>query len=165
MILISRPQVMAWRRASALLHTQLEETNMLHAMLEMQGNLVEMLDVPEGHEGIQEAALGVMKESAEVIECVFPGSRAWKEIDYDRADEEMVDVLLYLLEYFVLRGYDDNDLMNAYARKVEIVEQRQIAKFAADKEEYISQDAVLGEINRQQIIFAVPIDGVQGDDN
>jgi hypothetical protein len=151
MILISRPQIQAWRRASsgALSH---QGEDMLGSMLEMQQNLVELLEVPEGLEGIQEAVIGMMKESAETIECVHPGSRAWKEVDYDRADEEAIDVLLYLLEYFVLRGMDDNDVMNAYCRKVDIVTQRQVAKFAADKTEYIAQDEVLGKAKVEALV-------------
>lgn len=116
---------------------------MLQAMLDCQAELVALMLVPPGLKGVQEASIGMVKEAAELIEEVHPGSRAWKRVDYEKADMEAIDVMLYLLEYFVLRGFDADDILNRYYEKAEIVQQRQVTKMAADKEEYIAQDCVL----------------------
>jgi hypothetical protein len=151
MILISRPQVQAWRRAEALLSISQGE-DMLQAMLDAQDELVELLEVPRDLEGIQEAAVGIVKEAAEVIEQVYPGARAWKEVNYEEADKEAIDVLLYLLEYFVLRGFDAEDILGKYYEKVEVVTERQTSKEARDKEEYIAEDEVLGQVKVQRYV-------------
>ena len=138
---------------------------MLQDMLDCQAELCALMLVPPGLTGVQEASIGMVKEAAELIEEVHPGSRAWRRVDYKAADKEAIDVLLYLLEYFVLRGYDAEEVLQMYYAKAEIVAERQVSKEAADKvatEEYIRQDEFLST-PRQQIIFAVPIDGVSPD--
>ena len=116
---------------------------MLQAMLDCQAELCALLGVPPGLRGVQEASIGMVKEAAELIEEVHPGSRAWRRVDYEAADKEAIDVLLYLLEYFVLRGYDAEEILQMYYAKAEVVAHRQTTKAAADKEEYIQQDEVL----------------------
>ena len=108
---------------------------MLQDMLDCQAELCALLGVPPGLTGVQEASIGMVKEAAELIEEVHPGSRAWRRVDYEAADKEAIDVLLYLLEYFVLRGHDADDVLNAYYEKAEIVNERQESEEALDKVE------------------------------
>ena len=130
---------------------------MLQAMLDCQAELCALLGVPPGLRGVQEASIGMVKEAAELIEEVHPGSRAWRRVDYEAADKEAIDVLLYLVEYFVLRGWDADDILNAYYEKAEIVNQRQVSKEALDKEPAVEDD-IFQEQTRMEAIRVEYID-------
>ena len=134
-----------------MLPKDMKEILMLQAMLDCQAELCALLEVPPGLKGVQEASIGMVKEAAELIEEVHPGSRAWRRVDYEAADKEAIDVLLYLLEYFVLRGYDADDMLNAYYEKAEIVSQRQLLKAAPDKTPEV-EDGIFQEQTRLKVI-------------
>lgn len=129
-----------------MLPKDMKEILMLQAMLDCQEELCDLMGVPRGLEGVQEASIGMVKEAAELIEEVHPGSRAWRKIDYEAADKEAIDVLLYLLEYFVLRGYDAEEILQLYYAKAEVVTERQISKVAADK---VPDAESLGDLSRE----------------
>lgn len=97
---------------------------MLSKIMRMQSQIVELLKIPAGPVGIQEAVLGMVKETVEVLDAVAPGFKVWQKIDYAAADEESIDVLLYLTEYWLARELSADDVMALYEMKHAKVLQR-----------------------------------------
>lgn len=88
----------------------------IQQLIEMHRALQDQMEVPRGLPGMQEAALGLVKESAEVLDEVSPGYRPWVKVDLEAADREAIDVLCYLLVYFVAREWTEEDVVERYRK-------------------------------------------------
>ena len=120
-------------RAAALLPAPYKGVMMLQAMLDAQEELAELLEVPFDELGLLGAAIGIVQEASEVLGELYVGRKSWDEVNSEKADKEVIDVLMYVLEYLVIRDYDANDIINMYYEKVEIVAERVRSGQARDK--------------------------------
>lgn len=81
------------------------------------------------------AAIGVVTEAAEVLDAMDKTGRAWKKYDKStqvaHIQEEMADVLFFILELAVLQGLSGEDLERLYNEKYE----RNLLRLAKAKEE------------------------------
>jgi NTP pyrophosphatase (non-canonical NTP hydrolase) len=67
-----------------------------------------------------EMALGqLMVEAGEAFAPFLVKTKPWKPQipDFDKIDEEIIDVLHYVLTYFNLRAFNDTEIIEAYRRK------------------------------------------------
>ena len=86
------------------------------------------LSKKENQQHVRDMALRGVEEMFEALQHL----KNWKphrktEIkDFDRDEflEEIVDAFNYFLSILVLTGFDDNDLMSAYRKKDEIINER-----------------------------------------
>jgi len=71
---------------------------------------------------IREAAIGANVEAAEVLDPLNKANRPWKPrtLDKDHVQEEIVDIMFYVLELFVLFGMSWEDVIKAYKSKIAI---------------------------------------------
>ena len=103
---------------------------MLENMMWRQRGLMTQLETRSGQPlTIQEAVHGVVKEAAEILDVLQPGTKPWAvAAALGEADTEAIDVLMYLLEYFLIRGYAAADIHRMFNNKHDIVQQRLEAK-------------------------------------
>lgn len=111
-------------QTSSSYHEGKEDGNLLAQMMGRQQHLAEVLGIPPGREALQEAAIGMVKEAAEVLDAIVPGFKPWQEPDIVEGDKEAIDVLLYLLEYFNARNFTALDVSDKFNEKVDIVLKR-----------------------------------------
>lgn len=113
----------------------------LAAMFASQATLMKVLGVessgdpnpgtPE-FESLQEAAIGITCEAAEILDALTTSTKPWKHTSHDEAmrhaQHELVDALFYAVEFAILSGLDADALTELFARKQVIVCSR-ILKF------------------------------------
>ncbi len=86
------------------------------------------LSKKENQQHVRDMALRGVEEMFEALQHL----KNWKphrkteitEFDRDEFLEEIVDAFNYFLSILVLTGFDDNDLMDAYRKKDEIISER-----------------------------------------
>lgn len=104
-------------------------TGFLPQMMKMQAELMKALGVSNGAHADSsftaeqlQAAIGMSCEAAEILDEFNTQTRKWKHKAFDmamkNAKEEAIDVLLYLLEFFILVGMDAAAIEKAFNRKV-----------------------------------------------
>lgn len=100
----------------------------MNRLFEYQAQLMQILGVPlEGQPNFLQnqwfllAAIGLMSESAEVLDEMTIPTKPWKSkpIDQVEADtlEELADVFFFLMECLILAGQTANDLEDMYIEK------------------------------------------------
>jgi len=99
---------------------------MLENMMWRQRGLMTQLEAKSGQPlTMQEAVHGVVKEAAEILDVLQPGTKPWAATTaLSEADTEAIDVMMYLLEYFLIRGYAAADIHRMFNNKHDIVQQR-----------------------------------------
>lgn len=110
----------------------------LELMLRHQSELMELLEVGAEMPPLQNphslgAVLGIIDEGTEVMQELVKIVKPWneelsEEKKLDNAKEELIDVLFFLLEAFILFGMDSTEILEFYKAKAEINIERAITK-------------------------------------
>lgn len=86
------------------------------------------LSKKENQQHVRDMALRGVEEMFEALQHLknWKPHRKTEITEFDREEflEEIVDAFNYFLSILVLTGFDDCDLMNAYRRKDEIINER-----------------------------------------
>jgi len=86
------------------------------------------LSKKENQQHVRDMALRGVEEMFEALQHLknWKPHRKTEITEFDREEflEEIVDAFNYFLSILVLTGFDDSDLMNAYRRKDEIINER-----------------------------------------
>lgn len=71
------------------------------------------------HSAIRETISCIVLESAEALSPFLNATKPWKEneVDFAEVDEEVVDILHFVLAYFNLRGIDSKSIIERYRSK------------------------------------------------
>jgi dimeric dUTPase (all-alpha-NTP-PPase superfamily) len=108
----------------------------LHALFAWQQELIDIV-VPEGMDQKHVAKLMVgcvLGEAAEANAHFLNETKPWKpsEPNWKAVDEEMIDVLHFLLEYFIMRGYSPYSVITVYRHKNLTNQERVRSKLSLD---------------------------------
>jgi NTP pyrophosphatase (non-canonical NTP hydrolase) len=85
-----------------------------------QRKLMTLLDLQPGHTGIMSATLGLASEAGEVADLVNDFKAPWAGKLADNREhmlEELVDVIFYVVELFIMMGGTSTDLSDTYMAK------------------------------------------------
>lgn len=101
-------------------YKDLESLGPIQTMLEWQRDLSNALGVDgNSPNAIPHIIQCLISEATEVNNHFLNSTKPWKPIEvmYENVDEEMIDVLHFVLTYFNLRKFSDFDIMRAYKKK------------------------------------------------
>lgn len=94
-------------------------------MWRQRGLMIQLSEISGQPLTMQEAVHGIVKEAAEILDALSPGTKPWQVGQaLIEADKEAIDVLMYTLEYFLLRGYAAADVHRMFNDKHDIVQTR-----------------------------------------
>lgn len=95
-------------------------TSGLDKLLALQERLMRAMDIDVTERlNLVSAAIGMSCEASEVLDMLNTFTRTWVPMEINEAEflEENVDVLFYLLEIIVLKGWTSRQFTNAYLAK------------------------------------------------
>lgn len=68
---------------------------------------------------VRETVSCIVLEAAEALAPFLNATKPWKEqtVDFAEVDEEVIDILHFVLAYFNLRGFNSKDVLERYRAK------------------------------------------------